>query len=214
MDILVLILLVVFSSAFSGSKKAKQDREKRINEQPQQARPIPKEFSQPVREVQKTKQMPKEQVRPIEQEKRKVAPSNASKQARPAQKKAMNHTKPIQQERPMKKEVVKEEKRPTLAQHERKPVVHSTLTQDRHEKKSPYGQVACNHAENAHLKADLKPNKSPLQVEQTHQKRNVAAIQVETFELGMSRKEIVSGIVWGEVLNKPRAYDSRRYGRR
>jgi len=163
----------------------------------------------------KAKKPSSQQVKPVT--------ANAAKKARPPQESMMGNAKKSLMDKkemmlPSKGKAEKEQRKGALPQHERKPIVHSTVKQNsvqnrRRQEKDPYGGVACVHGEEAHLKNDLKPNKSPLQLEQEKHKKDVA-IEIETFELGMSQKEIVSGIVWGEVLSKPRAYDPRRYGRR
>ena len=227
MDLFVILAIIFFSSAFSNSKKAKQEREKRMKEQARQRENLPKEFTVNTAEAQKAKQQPKAMQRPktmqASSQQAKPAAMNTAKKAPSTQKPVAGNEKRVPMDKkekmmPFRGKGEQGQKKATVAQHERKPIVHSTVKQNsvqnrRQQGNDPYGGVACVHGEEAHLKSDLKPNKSSLQLEQEQHKKLVAT-ETESFELGMSQKEIVNGIVWGEVLSRPRAYDQRRYGRR
>ena len=180
-DIIIFVVLAILSSALSGSKKAKQEREKRLREQKRSGRAetaVPRTVHS--------------------EERRAAAHKEAGKGKKPPQsvpkKSAAKKEAPIA-ERQVRREGKAPECDVKLAAHTH----HS----------APKPVSASVKPLSASVKADLKPTKTALQMEQERKREGQSE---ESFHLGTSQKEILSGIIWAEVLDKPKtcAYARRR----
>ena len=179
-DIIIFVVLAILSSALSGSKKAKQEREKRLREQKRSGR-----AETAPRTVHN-------------EERRAAAHREAGKGKKPPQ--SVPKKSAAKKEAPIAEwQVRREEKAPEcdvkLAAHTH----HS----------APKPVSASVKPLSASVKADLKPTKTALQMEQERKREGQSE---ESFHLGTSQKEILSGIIWAEVLDKPKtcAYARRR----